>query len=140
LDQEEKLLQDPRPLFKGDYKPSKVTGKLEPHYSDWKRWLWRYFVSFPCLIVTILITVALMLFMFELQEFFQKACDKGSLPFLFGLTNFIPKMIYAKLISGLNEFYKSICVWLNEKENYREELTHENHLIAKIVIVLNIIS
>jgi anoctamin-8 len=30
LDMKEDLLQDPRPMFKGSYKPSKVTNKLEP--------------------------------------------------------------------------------------------------------------
>ena len=139
LDMEENLLQEPRPLFKGEYKPSEVTGKLEPHYPDWKRALFRYFVTFPCLIVTIFVTIAIMLFMFELQEFFQDACKNGHLPVLFGLTNFMPKIIYANVISGLNEFYKSLCVWLNDKENYREESTHENHLIFKIVLVSNLL-
>lgn len=135
LDMEENLLKEPRYLFKGIYKPSKVTGKLEPHYPDWKRALFRYSVTLPCLVGTIIVTIGIMLFMFELQEFFEDACKNGTLPVLFGFTNFMPKMIYANLISALNELYKTICVWLNDKENYREELTHENHLIFKIVLV-----
>lgn len=63
-------------------------------------------------------------------------------------------MVYANIISGLNSFYKRICIWLNDnggflnilffksklntkmqfiEENYREQSTHENHLIFKIV-------
>ncbi len=132
---ETNLLQEPRALFKGDYRPSKVTGKLEPHYPDWKRSMYKYFLSLPCLIVTVIVTVGIMLFIFEMQEFFESACEKGTLPVLFGLTNFIPKIFYANIISALNDIYKSICVWLNDKENYREESTHENHLIFKIVLV-----
>ncbi len=54
---------------------------------------------------------------------------------LLGLTNFIPKMVYANVIGALNSFYKMICYWLNDKENYREQLTHENNLIIKIISV-----
>ncbi len=43
-------------------------------------------------------------------------------------------MVYAQLIGGLNSFYKKLCTWLNEKENYREQITHENHLILKIIL------
>ena len=133
---ETNLLQEPRALFKGEYKPSAVTGKLEPHYPDWKRAIYKYCLSLPCLIACVIVTVGIMLFMFETQDFFENACEKGTLPVLFGLTNFIPKIFYANIISALNDIYKSICVWLNNKENYREELTHENNLIFKIVLVI----
>lgn len=53
---------------------------------------------------------------------------------LFGLTFFFPKMLYANIIGGLNSFYKNLCIWLNDKENYREESSHENHLVLKIVL------
>lgn len=42
-------------------------------------------------------------------------------------------MVYAHIISFLNSIYKKLCTWLNDKENYREQTTHENHLILKIV-------
>ena len=42
-------------------------------------------------------------------------------------------MIYANIIDALNTFYKKLCTWLNDKENYREYTAHENHLILKIV-------
>jgi len=42
-------------------------------------------------------------------------------------------MVYAHIIGALNSFYKNLCTWLNDKENYREQITHENHLILKIV-------
>ena len=42
-------------------------------------------------------------------------------------------MVYAHIIGALNSFYKKLCTWLNDKENYREQITHENHLLLKIV-------
>jgi anoctamin-8 len=79
-DLKQDLLQDPRPMFKGEYKPSQVTNKLEPHYPEWKRTLFRYFVTFPCLCITIVITVATMLLMFEFQDFINYATEKNMLP------------------------------------------------------------
>lgn len=134
LDMEEDLLQDPRPLFKGVYKPSQVTNKLEPHYPEWKRVCFRLFVTFPCLIASILITIGVMMVVFSLQNFVSDKVVHGGLPALFGFTYFVPKIFYANIISGLNSFYKKLCTWLNDKENYREQTTHENQLILKIVM------
>lgn len=80
LDMKEHLLQDPRPMFKGEYKPSKVNNKLEPHYPEYKRALFRYFVTLPCLCATFVLTVFVMLFMFELQSFFSRATKNNVLP------------------------------------------------------------
>lgn len=80
LDIKQDLLQDPRPMYKGEYKPSKVTNKLEPHYPDYKRALFRYFVTLPCLCVTIVTTVVLMILMFQLQEFFDYATKINLFP------------------------------------------------------------
>lgn len=43
-------------------------------------------------------------------------------------------MLYANIIGGLNTVYKRLCTWLNDKENYREQTSHENNLIIKIVM------
>ncbi|CAF0827149.1 unnamed protein product [Brachionus calyciflorus] len=134
LDMKENLLQDPRPMFKGEYKLNKVNNKLEPHYPEYKRALFRYLITFPTLLAVTGLTIAIMLKMFDLQEFFNHATTNKLLPELMGLTNFIPKMIYANIISFLNSVYKRMCTWLNDKENYREQTTHENHLIVKIVL------
>lgn len=132
---QEKYLQEPRPLFKGEYRISKVTNRMEAHYSEWKRACFRYMLTLPMLILTIIITVILMLTMFQFQNYVTYLTDNSIVPRFFGLTLFLPKMIYAKCISRLNKFYKRVCIWLNDKENYREETTHENQLIVKIVSV-----
>ncbi len=80
LDSEEDLLKDPRPLFKGPYKPSRVTGKLEPHYPEWKRICFRLFVTFPCLFMSICLTVAIMLLVFRFQDFVSMNIKNEKLP------------------------------------------------------------
>ena len=83
LDMEEDLLQDPRPNFHGPYKINKVTNKLEPHYPEWKRTLFKYFITLPCLFLTIAFTIATMLLMFSLQNFIAQSTKDESLPSLF---------------------------------------------------------
>ena len=96
LDLEEDLLQDPRPMFKGTYKPSKVTNKLEPHYANWKRVCFRYFVTLPCLLLTILVTVAIMLVMFGFQAYIRNLIEINKLPGLF------EKKMFLWIISIIN--------------------------------------
>lgn len=74
------LLQEPRPMFKGEYKLNKVNNKIEPHYSDFKRTLFRYLVTFPTLVVVIFMTVVIMLKFFELQSLFEYATSNGIFP------------------------------------------------------------
>jgi len=93
LDMEEDLLTDPRPLFKGVYKPSRVTGKLEPHYPEWKRVCFRLFVTLPCLCLSIGVTVGIMLMIFRFQEFVSVNIKNEKLPGelnLFKTLNFTP--------------------------------------------------
>ncbi len=80
LDMKDNLLQDPRPMYKGEYRPSKVTGRLEPHYPEYKRALFRYCVTLPCLLLTIVGTVALMVLFFKIQNLCRYATDNNFFP------------------------------------------------------------
>ena len=80
LDMKENLLQDPRPNFKGEYKINKVNNKLEPHFSEYKRALFRYFVTLPSLVGVFIATVLIMLKMFDLQNYFKEATQEGYIP------------------------------------------------------------
>ncbi len=86
---QEDLLQEPRPSFKGTYKPNKVTGKLEPTYSEWKRVCFRYFITLPCLFMTILFTIAIMLMFFSFQSFIRGLIGR----FISFVFNFVLKNI-----------------------------------------------
>ena len=76
----ENLLQDPRPMFKGEYKINKVNNKLEPHYPEYKRAVFRYLVTLPTLGAVFFLTIAIMLKIFDLQEFFKYATENKIFP------------------------------------------------------------
>jgi hypothetical protein len=101
LDMKEDLLQEPRPMFKGEYKISKVTNRLEPHYSDWKRALFRYFVTLPCLVLTIAFTIITMLIMFKVKDYFSMAIESNTLPGIIRNSKLNWIQIKIKVISSL---------------------------------------
>ncbi|KAK3731462.1 hypothetical protein QZH41_013659, partial [Actinostola sp. cb2023] len=68
LDMPSEALKDPRPLFRGDFKPSEITGRLEPHYPSIKRNIFRYCVSLPAILMSLGVVVISMLFCFEFQQ------------------------------------------------------------------------
>lgn len=75
----------------------------------------RYFLTFPCLGLNIVATVIVMLIMFKIQEYARYLTEIHFLPNPFGLTIFLPKVLYANVVGGLNSAYRTICVWLNDQ-------------------------
>ncbi|XP_022332682.2 anoctamin-8-like isoform X3 [Crassostrea virginica] len=131
LDSQREMLKDPRPLYTGQLEVSPVTGRLEPFYPSWKRNLFRYFVSYPVIVVCLLVVFVTMLLIFEVQEWINSLVESGDVP---GFFSFLPKILLAVCIGILDEIYKTIAKWLNDWENYRMEETYWNHLIVKLVL------
>lgn len=71
---------------------------------------------------------------FQVQDWINYQISKGSLP---TFTKFLPKIALALSIGILDNAYKKIAVWLNNKENHRLDDEHENHLIIKLILVCN---
>ncbi|XP_062571901.1 anoctamin-8-like isoform X2 [Saccostrea cucullata] len=131
LDSHKEMLEDPRPLYTGRLEASPVTGRLEPFYPSWKRNLFRYFVSYPVIVLCLLVVFVIMLLIFEVQEWINSLVNNGDVP---GFFSFLPKILLAVSIGVLDEIYKTIAKWLNDLENYRLEETYWNHLIVKLVL------
>ncbi|XP_033634933.1 anoctamin-8-like isoform X1 [Asterias rubens] len=132
IDSKHELIDDPRPLYTGDPQISPVSGCMEPHYPAWKRNLFRYFVTLPIILLCLIVTFGIMLSIFELQEFINRQIEKERFT---GWVGVLPKILLALVINVLEEIYKKIAHWLNDKENYRLQATYENHLIIKLVVV-----
>ncbi|XP_019619583.1 PREDICTED: anoctamin-8-like isoform X1 [Branchiostoma belcheri] len=133
LDMPSSLLQEPRPLFKGDVvkgslTSSEVTGRPEITYPSWKRNLFYCFVSVPAVVLCLLVVFCSMLACFELQEVVNQGEDVSA------VTRFLPKVLLSLVVMVMDEVYKRIAIWLNDKENYRLQSTYENHLIIKLVL------
>ena len=57
-------------MFKqGQEATSEITGKPELHYPEWKRHTFRYFVTIPVISICLLIVLATVVLVFELQVF-----------------------------------------------------------------------
>ncbi|EDO38807.1 predicted protein [Nematostella vectensis] len=127
LDMPSEALKDPRPLFRGEFKPSEITGQMEPHYPSIKRNIFRYCVSLPAIIGSLGVVVISMLCCFEFQRWVDMM-DNPPKPL-----KFAPKIALAVCIGMLDDNYKKLAYKLNDKENYRLQETYENHLIIKLV-------
>ncbi|XP_037079887.1 anoctamin-8-like [Pollicipes pollicipes] len=131
LDTSDELIQEPRPLFKGELQVSEVTGKLELTYPWWRRNVRRYLVGWPLTAACIAGDMFVMWTLLELQFWWEKhthVWGYGS------WTNYFPKILMAFTIGLMENVYKKVAVWLNEFENYRLEESYQNHLIVKLAL------
>ncbi|ESO88117.1 hypothetical protein LOTGIDRAFT_126614, partial [Lottia gigantea] len=131
LDKKDELLEDPRPLFKGDLVKNPVTDQTCFEYPAWKRNLFRYLVTVPVIFICLLVVFVVMLLIFQLQEWINALVLAGRIP---GFIKFLPKIMLALSIGVLDDIYKKIAYWLNDQENYRLENTYETSLIIKLVL------
>ncbi|KAK3610260.1 hypothetical protein CHS0354_022322 [Potamilus streckersoni] len=131
LDKKDELLVDPRPLYTGYLIKSIVTGRQEPYYPAWKRYLFCYFISMPVIGLCLMVVFFTMLLIFEFQEWINALIKAEDIP---AFSHFLPKILLAVVIGIFDEIYKKIATWLNYMENYRLEETYNNHLIIKLVM------
>jgi len=91
---------------------SPVTGRLEPMDPAWKQNIFFYFISLPTILFCLLVVFYIMLVIFELQEWVNELVQREAIP---SWVYFVPKILLAVVISGLDELYKKIAIWLNDK-------------------------
>jgi anoctamin-8 len=99
-------------LSQGTVSHSKVTGRLEPYYPAWKRNIFRYFVSLPVITACLCGVFAMMWAILELQNWVNEKVANGSAPYF---CRYLPKILLALSIFLLDDIYKKIAVWLNNK-------------------------
>ncbi|XP_050046097.1 anoctamin-8 [Dermacentor andersoni] len=131
LDEQNELLVEPRPQFRGEPSRSPVTGRLEPNYPGWKRHLFRYLVTLPVVACCLLIVVLAVFLIFQLQHWWDEW--RVQRHFL-GNFSFLPKILLAVVIHVLDTVYYRIALWLNDMENYRLDQDYEDQLIIKIAV------
>ncbi|CAF1545825.1 unnamed protein product, partial [Rotaria sp. Silwood1] len=130
LDMEE--LEETRPTYKGILHRSPVTNKYEPYYPPWKRLVFRLFVTIPMLIINLVLVSFFIVIIIRLQSWIDQQLKIGRLPSLMSLTELLPKILLALVTTIFDDVYKSVCRWLTDRENYREQRVHDNQMIAKM--------
>lgn len=131
VDVENELIAEPRPLYHGITIKSKVTGKLEPWYPNWKRNLFRCIVSIPVSVICFGISFYVLTNILDLKFWIIEEVNNGNLYFLF---NVLPNVLMALAIGILDDLHKYVAYWLNDKENFRLEETYHNNLLVKILV------
>ena len=91
---------------------SPVTGRLEPVYPGWKRNMFRYFVTVPIILVCLSVVFTVMWWIFELQDWVNDKITREELRFF---CKFLPKILLAICIGILDDVYKKIAYWLNDR-------------------------
>lgn len=127
------LLEKPRAEYKGTPRVSPITGLQEPHYPTWRRRIKMYFVSYPVLILSLLLATSGMWIYFHFQETMSESY-KNSTGLWATILKKIPGVIYASLIFGLNNGYRKIAIHLNDWENHKVQSSYNNHLIIKLIL------
>jgi len=144
--------EEKRPEFRGELRPSPVTGEQEPYYPTWKRQL-SYCVSVVVTLVMLGIASSVMICLLNLQGYMAgedstdtfyipilaQWTEPGRIldptgngdPFLFGFITFLPVVLYVVVVRQLNAWYRGIALVLTEWENHDEETTFENALGMK---------
>ena len=92
-----------------------MTGRLEITYPAWKRNLFRYFVSVPIIILSLATVLGSMLAIFCFQDWINDQAAKGKVP---GVAKFVPKIMLAVSIGVLDDIYKKVAFWLNDKGRF----------------------
>lgn len=131
IDNRDEMLSEPRPLYEGEERISEVTGKPEPYYPPWKRNVFRYFVTAPVILFSLLTVFVSVFLILEFQQWMDHLIkDKN----YFQCLRYIPKILLAIIIPIFDGFYHRVAVWLNDMENYRTEDTYEDHFVIKLLL------
>jgi len=99
-------------VIQGRIVRSPVTGRYEPFYPAWKRSLFRYLVSVPVIGVCLSGVFATLWGILELQSWVNVRVSVGSAPYF---CMYVPKVLLAISIPLLDDVYKRIALWLNNK-------------------------
>ncbi|XP_054168179.1 anoctamin-8-like [Oppia nitens] len=99
---------------------------------EFERKLIKYFISIPVIGICLVVIFGVMIAVLNFQTYWDNVViDEWQYPIW---TKYIPKIILAILINIFDAIYYYIAVWLNNKENYEFETTHENNLILKLIL------
>ncbi|CAF1211952.1 unnamed protein product [Rotaria sp. Silwood1] len=130
LDMEQ--IEETRSTYKGELRRSPITGQLEVYYPNWKRLLFRLFVTIPMIGINIILVSFLILIIIRFQSWIDRQLKIGRLPNLMSLTELLPKILLALITTIFSDVYKRISRWLTNQENYREQRIHDDQMIAKL--------
>lgn len=118
--------------FEGEPRISPITDKLEMHYSKKSRMMKKYFVSYPIVFISILLTVLTMLAYYKVENKTLRTFTGDS--YLQVSLTFLPSIAYSIVVMVYGMVYSQIAVALTNWENHRTETSYESNLTVKLFV------
>jgi len=118
--------EQPRPNFKGDWKPSAIDGRQEEYYPLKKKYpklAASAFIVFALIILVTAAVIGILLLKTNLQDSWSK-----------NDASYFTSFLAAINIQFWNFVYSKIVLWLNDWENHKTDTEYENAKIIKIFL------
>lgn len=111
--------------FKGAWRFSPLTGKMEPFFSSQER-LVRYLITWPLFGAAISVLILFQVLVFRMEEMFAVRFT--------GMIVFLPTALYTASLPLISQGYTKIALKLTKFENHRTQGAHDRAFSAKQVI------
>ncbi|XP_074617984.1 anoctamin-10-like [Acropora palmata] len=125
--------EEPRPQYWGTKRLSPITGEMEQYYPSWKRNLKVYCVSYPIVVLCMILATVTMLLNFKFLHAMEARYSNAK-GIVASVMLSLPSVVYAVAIAVLNNLYHQLATFLTESENHRLQSSFDNHLIVKLVL------
>lgn len=125
--------EEPRPQYLGTKRLSPITGEMEHYYPSWKRNLKVYCVSYPIVVLCMILATVTMLLNFKFLHAMEARYSNAK-GIVASVMLSLPSVVYAVAIAVLNNLYHQLATFLTELENHRLQSSFNNHLIVKLVL------
>lgn len=125
--------EEPRPQYLGTKRLSPITGEMEHYYPSWKRNLKVYCVSYPIVVLCMILATVTMLLNFKFLHAMEARYSNAK-GIVASVMLSLPSVAYAVAIAVLNNLYHQLATFLTELENHRLQSSFNNHLIVKLVL------
>lgn len=125
--------EEPRPQYLGTKRLSPITGEMEHYYPSWKRNLKVYCVSYPIVVLCMILATMTMLLNFKFLHSMEARYSNAK-GIVASVMLSLPSVAYAVAIAVLNNLYHQLATFLTESENHRLQSSFNNHLILKLVL------
>ncbi|KAM4721325.1 anoctamin-10-like [Rhinophrynus dorsalis] len=126
-------IKPPRAEFWGSLTKNPITGKLEPHYPQWRRKLRILFVTVPTVCIFLGLAIDGMDMYLYWEKWTRSWCQRSSSTFaVIGL--YLPGVCHTIFMEILNAAYMRAATALTEYENHRLESSFQTHLTIKVLV------
>ncbi|XP_055504547.1 anoctamin-10 isoform X4 [Leucoraja erinacea] len=124
--------EEPRMGYEGPMGTNPITLRHQPYYPAWKRKvkIWLVSVPFLCLFLAFALYGTFLFFRLEawVKGFYSEHEN------CWNCVLYLPSILHALYITGLNILHKMVAEVLTEWENHRLESSFQNHLTLKVLV------